>query len=201
MPRSNLRVVHFVLALNVGGLERVVIDLARRMDPTRFRITVVCIKKRGPRRPGREVGDTCYLPQLRGAGPWHGLVADDPVPETSPAGRTPHPQPYPHIVGSVAAAVLRIPVVINTKHGRNNPERRNAVLVNRTAALLSDAVVAVSSDAARVATDVEFVPRRKVRTIHNGIDLVRFPFRDQPGPQRGRAARAIHVARLDTIKD
>jgi glycosyltransferase involved in cell wall biosynthesis len=107
--------------------------------------------------------------------------------------------PHPHLVGSLAAAVLRHPIVINTKHGRNTPEVRRAVLANRFAAMLSTYLVAVSSDATQVAMQIERVPRRKVRTIHNGIDLEKFPFPDrrrQAGP-----VRAIHVARLNAIKD
>jgi len=102
-------------------------------------------------------------------------------------------------VGSLAAAALRLPVVINTKHGRNNPEQRRAVFLNRVASLLSTAVVAVSADAADVATRIERVPRRKIRTIHNGIDLERHPFPlrcSSDGP-----LSAIHVARLNPIKD
>jgi glycosyltransferase involved in cell wall biosynthesis len=107
--------------------------------------------------------------------------------------------PHPHLVGSVAAALLGLPAVVNTKHGRNDPDRRAAVLLNRFAALLSRTVVAVSDDAARVATAVERVPRRKVRLIRNGIDLAPFPPPD-PAARRG-PVRAIHVARLNLIKD
>ena len=45
--RKPLHVVHLVMALNVGGLERVVMDLVQRLDRTRFRCTILCIKERG----------------------------------------------------------------------------------------------------------------------------------------------------------
>jgi len=95
--------------------------------------------------------------------------------------------------------VLQLPVLIHTKHGRNNPDLRKDVFFNRVASLLSDAIVAVSADAALVATSVERVPWRKVRVIHNGIELARFPYHDRSN--RTQPISAIHVARLNVIKD
>ena len=91
--------------------------------------------------------------------------------------------------------MLRVPV-IHTKHGRNRPELRNVVLANRLASLLTDQVVAVSADSACVATGLERVPPRKVRTILNGIDLSRFAYFGpcSQGP-------AVMVARLSPEKD
>jgi glycosyltransferase involved in cell wall biosynthesis len=59
--------------------------------------------------------------------------------------------------------------------------------------------VAVSEDAAGVARDIERVPPEKLRVIHNGIDLDRFPMPDAR-PARA-AARAVTVGRLDAVKD
>jgi glycosyltransferase involved in cell wall biosynthesis len=59
--------------------------------------------------------------------------------------------------------------------------------------------VPVSEDAAEVVRDIERVPARKVCVIHNGIDLTAFPTPAAPRPAKGN--RAIHVARLNPVKD
>jgi glycosyltransferase involved in cell wall biosynthesis len=87
-----------------------------------------------------------------------------------------------------------VPVVINTKHGRNYPHIRKWVLANRLAAWLSSKVVAVSQNAADVALQTEKVPHRKVEVIRNGIDLERFPLARRP--RRELQRRAVHVARI-----
>src|SRR5262249_23040999 len=63
---------------------------------------------------------------------------------------------------------------------------------------LSNCIVPVSEDAAEVARRIERVSERKLCLIRNGIDLAEFQ-----APQRPVEAvkRAIHVARLNIIKD
>jgi glycosyltransferase involved in cell wall biosynthesis len=102
--------------------------------------------------------------------------------------------PAPHFVGALAAWLSGIPVVVHTKHGRNYPNVRKWVLASRIASWLSQRVVPVSNDAARVVREIEKVPTRKVEVIRNGIDLERFPFVER-APRRGQR-RAIHVARI-----
>src|SRR6185295_10502414 len=83
----------------------------------------------------------------------------------------------PHLYGALAARLSwtgKRPRVIHTKHGRNEPHLARKVLLNRFASALSDRVVAVSDDAARVATDVERVRAHKVTTIRNGVDTREF---------------------------
>jgi len=70
---------------------------------------------------------------------------------------------------------------------------------NRLATALSDCIVPVSEATAEVARRVERVPAHKLRVIRNGIDLAEFPARAQPSGST--PAPAIHVARLQRIKD
>jgi sugar transferase (PEP-CTERM/EpsH1 system associated) len=199
MTTGRVRVVHLVLALDVGGLEKVVLNLARLSAQDVFETRVLCLREPG-----------ALAPQLAALGvPVESLDCPD-----LPKGRTlwrlirrlralrPHVvhthNPGPHLFGAVAARVTGVPVVIHTKHGRNQPGRARAVAWNRLASALSDCIVSVSEATAEVARRVERVPERKLRVIHNGIDLMAFPARPQSG---GGAAPAIHVARLQRIKD
>jgi glycosyltransferase involved in cell wall biosynthesis len=106
--------------------------------------------------------------------------------------------PSPHAAGALARLRTQIPVLVHTKHGRNYPGEWRRVLVNRGVSWLTDCVVAVSHDAASVSREIERIPERKLRVIHNGIDLTRFaPVKGVPNPRR-----AIHVARIaDPPKD
>lgn len=112
----------------------------------------------------------------------------------------------PHLYGALAARLLGLPI-LHTKHGRNAPEVRRKVLLNRLASALTDRVIAVSADAARVAVEIERVDPRKVVVLPNGVDTLEI----KPGGDV-RAARAalsvplggFHVgcvARLEEVKD
>jgi glycosyltransferase involved in cell wall biosynthesis len=101
----------------------------------------------------------------------------------------------PHLYGTIAGRLAGVGRIIHTRHGRSpHLSRRQRTLV-RLAAGWIDRFVCVSADAAAIAI-AQGVPPRKVCTIHNGIDLERFPFLG-PRPQ----GPAVIVARLSPEKD
>ena len=106
--------------------------------------------------------------------------------------------PKPHLLGALVRRLASIPVLVHTKHGRNDLYPARTAFYNRIAASLSDAVVAVSKDSAEVAEREEGLRTPKLHVVHNGIDLEAFGAarRDQRRP-----ARAICVARLSPVKD
>ena len=98
----------------------------------------------------------------------------------------------------IAASLMRLPLLINTKHGRNRTDLPRQVKMNRILSHLTTCIVPVSTDAASVARDIEHVPESKLKVIRNGIDLNWFHPSAVP---RSFRKRAIHVARLNLIKD
>jgi sugar transferase (PEP-CTERM/EpsH1 system associated) len=193
-----IRVVHVVLSLEVGGLEMVVLNLVRLSDRSAFDHVVVCLHGRGGLAPRFEdLGVSVRA--LAAEDRWQFLR------RLVGAFRTLRPHvvhthnPAPHLFGALAAKLTGVPAVVHTKHGRNFPDVARLVFANRVASFLSDAVVAVSEDAARVARDVERVHASRVRVFPNGVDLARWPVRDPPRP--AGPPRAVCVARLDPVKD
>jgi sugar transferase (PEP-CTERM/EpsH1 system associated) len=193
-----VKVVHVVLSLEVGGLEMVVLNLVRLADRSAFDHAVVCLHGRGGLAPRFEALDIPVL-ALEAEDRWQFLRRL----VTAFRSLRPHlvhtHNPAPHLFGALAAKLTGVPAVVHTKHGRNFPGVPRLVLANRVASLLSDAVVAVSEDAARVARDTERVPASRVRVFPNGVDLARWPVQDSPGPSG--PPRAVCVARLDPVKD
>ena len=78
--------------------------------------------------------------------------------------------PQPHLFGVLAGMICRIPVV-HTKHGRNYPDDKKRVWLNRQLSRFTKKVVAVSEDVRNVAIDIEKVPGKKVVVIRNGVEL------------------------------
>jgi len=206
-------VVHLVLALDVGGLEEVVLRLVAHTDRARFTPLVYALDAPGAMASELDALDVPLrivkrAPGLDAALPWRlarAFARDDvAIVHTHNAS--------PHFYGAVAASLTRVatrgagPRVIHTKHGRNQPDVARKVLLNRLASALTDRVVAVSADAANVALHIENVAETRVVTISNGVDTTAFR------PADPRAARALlgipeggfHVgvvARLAAVKD
>ena len=209
-----VKIVHVVLGLNMGGLERVVLRLLAELDRARWAPVVVALDEPGVlaleltrlgvplrvmgRRPGLDAELAVRLSTLLRQEGAH-LV------HTHNAAA--------HLYGSLAAHLARArggggsPRVVHTKHGRNQPDEPRSVLVNRLASALSDRIVTVSDDAASVAIEIERVRPDKVITIGNGVDTEEFRPRADAASARaalGAPATGFHVgcvARLAPVKD
>jgi sugar transferase (PEP-CTERM/EpsH1 system associated) len=166
-PRT---VAHVVQNLDVGGLERVVINLMRGVDPSRYRALLYTLGDGGAlsselerdgyavRRFAKAAGfDVSVLARMVRA-----LRADEAV--------IVHCHNYsPLVYGAVAGRLTRAAGVVYTAHGARTSGRRGTRWFQRLR--LVDDVVFVSDDARRVALAARAVGDRRVHTILNGIDL------------------------------
>jgi sugar transferase (PEP-CTERM/EpsH1 system associated) len=203
-----LKIVHVVLGLDVGGLERMLLRLLAATDRDRFTPVVCALDAPGALAPELARLGVPLAVIARRPGLDAGLPPRLALWLRRERARLVHTHnASPHLYGALAARLALGPRVIHTKHGRNAPDVPRKVLCNRLAAALSDRVVAVSADAAQVALAVEHVSPRKVVTILNGVDTAEI----RPGadPAAARAALGVPgggfhvgcVARLDPVKD
>ena len=209
-------IAHLVLALRVGGLERVVLRLLERTPRDRFAPIVCAMEEPGALAPelARLGVPIEVIPRRPGLDPWLPARLARWMAERGVALLHTH-NPSPHFYGALAASLARTaasvtraarPRVVHTKHGRNYPKEARKVLVNRMASSLTDRVVAVSEDARDVAITVEGVDPARVTTILNGVDTDEY----RPGDPAAARARlglpggGFHigcVARLSPEKD
>lgn len=166
-----LRVAHVVQGLEVGGLEKQVIELARRADRRVVLPEIVCTDYVGrlaslhpPEAPVSAVG-------ARPGFDWRAVARLARHFWRSRTDVVHSHNQRAHYLSTFAGRVARVPVLINTRHGMYLPTTRRAVLRRRTLAALSDAVVAVSSAARDATIELDRIPASKVRTIVNGTDV------------------------------
>ena len=164
-----MRVLHIVRALDVGGLENVVVDLVNGLQGSSIECFLGCLLEEGQWRERANVngiwtgslGHRCRLAVLLDLCRYVKRQKIDLIHSHNP---------QPHSFG-VAASVLTCIPLIHTKHGRNYPDDRRWVWKSRQMSRFTKKIAAVSEDVARVAVEVEQVPREKVVVIRNGIDV------------------------------
>ncbi len=214
-PPGPIKVAHVVLALNMGGLERVVLRLLARLDRARFAPIVCALDEPGGLAPDLARLGIPLRVIRRGPGVDLGVAVRLARALREEGVRLVHTHnAASHLYGSLAAHLLRLrtgrrPPIVHTKHGRDEPDKPRRVLVNRLASALCDRVVAVSDDAASVAIRIEHVDPGKVMTILNGVDTDEFRPRTVEDALAARAALGVPpggfhvgtVARLAAIKD
>lgn len=192
-----IRVVHIVIALEIGGLEMVVASLAQQMR-RRFQLHVICLEGLGPITSRFE----------------HSGVAVECIgrPDTSIARsiltlrrRLKAIRPdvihthneKAHIRGALATFGLRrAPALVHTRHGESRAAGWAAV-ANRLAVWRSGFLISVSEQASAISR-AEGAPSPRVRVIRNGIDIVRH----DPAVRRdAMRTRVVAVGRLTPVKD
>jgi sugar transferase (PEP-CTERM/EpsH1 system associated) len=193
-----INVLHVVLGLQVGGLEKVVLDLVDT-HPADIKPFIVCLEKRG------ELGQQYKHLEIFELHKESGINLKI-IPKLVSLTKELNidiihtHNPGPHIYGAITGFLTRRPVV-HTKHGRNYPTEKRKVWLNKIASLLTNKIVAVSQDAADVCLDAEKIPISKVTVILNGIDTNRFCEKAYNSDAMGIPIRIGIVARLSEEKD
>ena len=182
-------IVHAVLSLDVGGLERIVLDLARVGVGRGHRVTVVCLE-----RPGT------LADAARDAG---AEVVSLDKPPGRDAALTGHAQPllarlapdvlHTHQIGPLwyLGPVARQSAILHTEHIDNVGKTKGALAKLKTrwlwhrAARHAGRFCGVSESVVASAAKFGTVPRSKLAVVLNGIDTARYDC-----PQRRNTARA-----------
>lgn len=171
-PRR-VRVMQVTQDLGVGGLERVISLLCRRLDPERFEPSVLCLRGGGP-----------FADELVQEGipvhilPWSrerlDYLAFRKVAAILRAERidvihTHNTGPFFH--GALGAALAGVRTHVHTDHARPFPDRLRWMIAENLLSHLAWKVVGVSEHTTDNLARFERISRRKLVTIPNGIEL------------------------------
>ncbi len=182
LSNQRIKVVHIVRALDIGGLEMVVLDLVSRRS-SRFDTAVLCLEHRGEiaerfEKVGTPVTALRLMKTSIARRIWSlsgalRLLRPDVV-HTHNVG--------PHVNGAVAAKLARRPVLVHTKHGRNFENHANSKLLfrNRVASLLSDRSCAYLTTQRMWRCRWKRSPKLVLPMIHNGVDISLFEMSPAP---------------------
>ncbi len=200
-------VIHVVTALERGGAQRVVLEIAARLhDPGRPQLVITGARVAGPGSLDDEAEARLHkrlvrLPSLRGAvDPLADALATMELARAIDGLRRRHGAPvvvHSHsskagVLGRLTARALRGVVSVHTVHGFGHDAlgaRAHALLeaVERVAARASDVIVFVS-DADRLHAQAQgLTGSARVEVIRAGVDRARFA--DVRTPERRAAAR------------
>jgi len=196
-------IAHVVTGLQIGGLERVVVNLVRGLRTTSDRLLVICLEDGGPFVAEVESFGirVCILGKQLGMS-WRTVLRLAVLFRKEKVDIVHTHNPAPHLHGVIGAILAGVPVIVHTKHGRNYPDMKGRVLLNRVLSWFTDAVVAVSDNVRDVALQIERVNPDKVRRIWNGVDVALYAPSGEGRPQKavGRSPIIGTVARLSPEK-
>jgi sugar transferase (PEP-CTERM/EpsH1 system associated) len=170
---STFRVAHVVLNLDIGGLERVVINLIRDADTSRFWRTLYCLGDGGDLIDEVHAAGCAVRTFHKREGLAYGLPVKMARRLREDRIDIVHCHDFPALVyGAPAGRMSRVHGVVYTPHGIDSSNRKQLSMFRRFG--LIDRLVAVSEDARRVSVATgQFDPERTT-TILNGVDVDHF---------------------------
>ena len=192
-PQPRLAV--FLTSFHPGGTERQMVELVRRIDPSRFSVYVACLHREG-----------AWLPRAQEAAvevaefPVNGFARPSAVRAVRNVAAWCRARAiqivqtcdfYANVVGLAGAALARVPVRIGSRR-EIQPDKSRAQLVLQRAAYHAAHRVVANSPAAAKQLAAEGLGAERVRIIPNGLDLDRFP----PFVHGGRIRTLVTVANL-----
>ena len=202
---GRVRVLHIIQNLNYGGMERLLADIVRSMDASRFEAHVLVLQYLGRFADGLEEIAELHLgaPMTR----WSMLRP------SALAGRIAAISPdvvHTHsgvwYKASLAARMAGVPRIVHTEHGRSKPDPLGARIVDALAARRTDFVVAVSDRLREELIESRIAPAARVRVVRNGVNSDAFRPRADDGVLRQALAIPLDapiigsIGRLEPIK-
>lgn len=210
MSLGPIRVLHVVLDMELGGLQRIVNLLIQRMDRNCVEPFLCCIGRGGiffdqltsefvqgkvlPRRPG--LFDIRMFRQLLA------FIREQRI-------EVIHSHNGCAFYSGLAGRIARVKGIVHTDHGRLVPDRMGAIVEDRVASMLIDDVIGVSNELTSYLESRVGIGRAKLRTIINGVDTQSYVPIGADDRVATRAAAGLGkdakvlgtVCRLDRVKN
>ncbi|HZK80696.1 MAG TPA: glycosyltransferase [Humisphaera sp.] len=170
-----VKVTHLVISLDIGGLERIVVDLAREAHRLAQDVNVLCLE-----RPGKLAHEiealgikVSCLSKRPGLSPAVIGKLRKRLLELQPDVLHAH-QVGPLFYAGLAAYRAGVRVLLHTEHGKRYANRFRTRLLGRFAGRSAARFICVSDDIAREVRECRIVNPSKIAVVRNGIDTRRF---------------------------
>jgi len=177
-----IRRVFFVLdSLNIGGTETQAVELARRLDPTQYQITLACLRASGPllqRLTGSRVKLMEFHPKggMNSPGGIYQLLRMAVFLRRGKFEIMHAHDLWANLLGVPAALLARVPVIISSQRDLSHLDfyKTSRKRWLRKLQNMSTAVLANSGSIREGLVREERFAEHNVRVIYNGVEIERF---------------------------
>ena len=171
---KKIHVMQVTFGMPIGGMERVIMDLCRYIDPDRYRFSICCTSVRGPLADQMEAEGIPVIfcrNQSRVAKYLRGLELNRIFKRADIDILHTHHMPA-FIDSVIGTRLTKVPVLINTDHCKDyQTEKRHLMTMERIASCFADEIVAVSHHTRDEMIQYEKIPAEKGSVIYNGIHV------------------------------
>jgi sugar transferase (PEP-CTERM/EpsH1 system associated) len=209
MADRKIKIMHVIDSLGIGGMERVVIDVANGLDAVRFEQTICCLSRRGEAANFLRGGVRCIdLAKGDKADRLMPLKIARVIRQEQPD--IVHSQSWSGVDTGLARLMTPGIKLVHSEHGRHVPyihaESLKRRIARRCLYHLADSVFAISAEVREFYCRESGFPAERMAVIPNGIDIRRIDEADRRGVRQEFGFIESDfvigtVARLDATKD
>jgi len=162
--------------LAVGGLQQVVVNLARSIDRNIFDVSVLCLRSTGEFCAELEQEDVevILLPQKEGGVDYFSFLKVGRILKEKHIDVIHTHNTQPFIDGTLGALMAGVKTIIHTDHARDFPDKKRYMFAEWFASNFAYKVVGVSEHTSKNLRKYEHISARKIETIPNGVYGKRF---------------------------
>lgn len=173
---KRLNVGQITLSMGQGGIEQLILSLARIADGKEVAYRVYCLDTGGVLlNELKELDVPTSIFNRRPGHDWRLVVRLARVFKEDRLDVVHTHNQAAHFYGALAAKLAGIPVIINTEHSRFQIQHHwRRRLEKRLLSYITDTLVAVSEELRQHTVEVDKIAAHKLKVIMNGIDVQRF---------------------------
>ncbi|HYO48301.1 MAG TPA: glycosyltransferase, partial [Chloroflexia bacterium] len=181
-----------------GGAEKALVDLALRLDRTRYNVTVCATRSAGNYQPMLEAaGVQTFVLDRRSRWETHKLIGLARLMRRQRVHIL-----HTHLFGSntwgrILGKLAGVPVIIAHEHWSSKSQRE--VWVDKLLYRLSDRILVPSEASKRMVMEVEGIPDRHLHVIYNGIDRAQFAPRSDRAETRSELGIPDGIQVIGTV--
>jgi len=178
-----IHIIHIVHSFGIGGLENGIVNLANRMNPTRFKISIVSLTggMDSKERITRKDVNCVVIQKNEGVSSHEGIGNDWFLPFKLAKFFKKEKADIIHthgwgtfLEGILAAKLARIPILIHGEHGTDQLDLARRRIAYRMGAWGVDTILAVCENMRDRFICKYHIPAKKIQTIRNGVDTEYF---------------------------
>ena len=176
MLAAKIRVMQITHDLAIGGLQKVVVNLCKNIDRSKFDVSVLCLRELGEFVP--EVMDcgvnVALIPQKMNGADYFGFLKIAKILKKEKIDVIHTHNILPFTDGTIGGLIARIKRIIHTDHARNFPDKRRYMVAEWIMSQFAYKVVGVSEHTTENLIRYEKISKKKTKTVVNGIDGSKF---------------------------
>ena len=178
-PRARrTRLMQITHDLGLGGLERVIVTLLRTIDRSRFEPSILCLRRLGPmvdELKGLDI-PIFQVPWTKGKPNYFAFREVARILRAQEVDVIHTHNTWAFVDGGLGALLAGVPTHIHTDHARTFPDRLRYIVLEHLLSYRAHKVVGVSQHTVDNLHRHEWISRRKLAVITNGIETDRFQF-------------------------